>query len=142
MRIDEAATLVAEARALYPGMSIVPGIADAWNGVLGDLALDDCRDALLKHGKGESRIPVPADIRRLVLAARQDAAMRELPGGHDELVPMPDWFHTTVQQHKLRTREANKDKWRPGQGPVPKQREDRGDYGETVMRPSDGRPGW
>lgn len=142
MRLEESATLVAEARAIYPGMSIVPGIADAWLGVLGDLTLDECRVALLKHGKGENRMPVPADIRRLALAARQDAALRALPNSDRDLIPMPDWFHTTVQQHKLRTREANKDKWQPGRGPMPKQRADRAEYGQTVMRPSDGRPGW
>lgn len=131
MRIDEAATLVAEARALYPGMSIVPGIADAWNGVLGDLSLPECREALMKHGRGESRIPVPADVRRIALAVRQDAAMRALPSGSDALVPMPEWFHTTVAQHKARTREENR---------LRKERGERPYYGETVIRPSDQRP--
>lgn len=114
----------------------------SWQGAIGDLSFDECRDAVVKHYAQQTDWLMPAHVRRLALAARQDAAMRSLPQGGSDLVTQPDWFRTTVEQHKLRTREANKDKWKPGKGPVPKDREDRGDYGETVMRPSDGRPGW
>lgn len=114
----------------------------SWQGAIGDLSFDECRNAVVKHYAEQTDWVMPAHVRRLALAARQDAAMRALPGSHDDLVPQPDWFRTTVAEHRNRTRELNKEKWKPGKGPVPKQREDRGDFGETVMRPSDGRPGW
>jgi hypothetical protein len=114
----------------------------AWQGALGDLRFDECRDAVVKHYAEQTDWLMPAHVRRLCLAARQDAAMRALPGDGRDLVPQPDWFRTTVEQHKLRTSEANRDRWRPGRGPMPKQRDERGDYGATVMAPHDGRAGW
>lgn len=114
----------------------------SWQGAIGDLTFEECRTAVVKHYAEQTDWLMPAHVRRLALSARQDAAMRSLPSGRDDLVPQPDWFRATVEEHKRRTHELNKERWRPGQGPMPKQREERGSYGETVYRPSDGRPGW
>lgn len=113
-----------------------------WHETIGDLSFDECRNAVVKHYAEQTEWVMPAHVRRLALVTRQDAAMRALPGSPDDLVPQPDWFRASVEQHKLRTREANKDRWRPGNGRMPQQRDQRGEYGETVMRPSDGRRGW
>lgn len=102
----------------------------AWHGTLGDLRFDECRDAVVKHYAQQTDWLMPAHVRRLVLAVRQDQAMRALPGGGDDLVPMPEWFQTTVEQHKQRTRAANEER---------KERGERAKYGQTVMRPIDGR---
>lgn len=102
----------------------------AWHGTLGDLTFDECRDAVVKHYAQQTDWVMPAHLRRLALAARQDAAMRALPGSRDDLVPMPSWFAVTVEQHKLRTRAANEERKAAGERP---------DYGQTVMRPLDGR---
>lgn len=102
----------------------------AWHGTLGDLTFDECRAAVVKHYAEQTEWAMPAHVRRLALAARQDAAMRALPGSHDDLVPMPEWFGTTVEQHKLRQRALNEQRKVDGERPS---------YGETVMRPIDGR---
>lgn len=113
----------------------------AWQQALGDLRFEECRDAVVKHYATATDWVMPAHVRRLVLAARQDNAMRALPA-RDDLVPQPSWFRSTVEEHKKRTRALNEERWKPGKGPMPAVRDDRGYFGETVMRPSDGRPGW
>lgn len=117
MTVDDAARLLVEVRAMYPAMTIVPKIADAWESVLGGYDLDDCRTALTTWGMTESRIPAPADVRRVILAGRQDTRMRELPGNPSDLIPMPDWFYATVAEHKRRTHEANAERAAAGLAP-------------------------
>ena len=131
MNIDQAALLVGETRAMYPGMTLVPGIVDAWLAVLRPHDIDDCRIALTTYAMTETRIPVPADIRRVLLSARQDNAMRTIPSGRGDLVPMPEWFHARAAQHKAAQREFNAERKARG---LP------ASYGDTVMHPSDGRP--
>lgn len=103
----------------------------AWHGAIGDMSFEECRDATVKHYALQTDWLMPAHIRRLTLAARQDAAMRALPSNPNDLVTKPEWFDTTAAQHKARTREDNR---------LRKERGERPYYGETVMRPSDGRP--
>lgn len=131
MNLDDAATLVAETRAMYPGMSIVPGIVDAWHSVLHTFELDDCRLALTSYASAETRIPVPADVRRLCLASRQDQAMRTLPPSPHDLIPMPDWFHATVAEHRRRQHALNVERKSAGLLPT---------FGETVRTRADGMP--
>lgn len=103
----------------------------AWHGTLGDLRAQECKDAAVRHYAESTDWLMPAHIRRRVLASRQDSAMRQAIEGRDDLVPMPEWFHTTVAEHKSRTREANL------------QRKERGDaprYGETVYVARDRQP--
>lgn len=132
MRLDETTRLLAETRAVYPGMSIVPGIADAWLGILGDLTFAECHNALVRLGKTQSHIPAPADIRRLVLADRQDTAMRALPSGDTDLVQKPEWFDAVMRQALEETREKNRQREERGERPT---------FGQTITKPSDHRPG-
>lgn len=142
MNRDEAAVFVAEVRALCPGMAIVPGIVDAWLGVVGDLPIGECRSALLKHARSDGRIPAPADVRRGVLAARQDAAMRELPAG-PALPPgapetfgglpipgAPPWVRGVYERAKAEQHEINRQRREQGLPPT---------FGKTVMATNDGR---
>lgn len=106
MSPDETVKVLATARAAYPGMSMVEGMPQVWHGALGDLRLAECQDAIVAHAKASSQIVTPADIRRLVQAARTDAALRSLPSGADDRVPMPDWFATTMTEFRSRARAA------------------------------------
>jgi hypothetical protein len=57
--------------------------------------------------------------------------MRDIPTyDPDALNPMPDWFHDHVAKSKANTRAANRERADRGEKPQ---------YGQTVMRPSDGR---
>ncbi len=130
MNAQEVAALLAVV-STYDRRALMDGEVHAWHGALGDLRFEECRDAVVKHYGTATDWVMPAHLRRLVTAARQDAAMRELPGHPDDLVPMPSWFHVVVTQHKTQTREANRlarDEGRPVS------------YGTTVTRPSDYRP--
>lgn len=144
MNLQEATRLVAESRAIFPGMSIVPGIADAWHGVLGDLHFPECHTALVLYGQHESRMPVPADIRRLTMAARQDAVMRELPetrpvpqstDTHFAGLPIPGkpaWVQRVYLEARNRQHAINAERKAQGLPPT---------YGMQTTRPSDHRPG-
>lgn len=88
----------------------------AWHGVVGDLRFDECRDSVLAHyGEKTDRI-MPANVRTFVQAARIKAAGEERqqeiesrrPSSSQELVPMPDWFRSTVAEHRNRARAARK----------------------------------
>ncbi len=142
MNLQEATKLVAEARAIYPGMSIVPGIADAWLGILGDLRYPECHAALLLHGRRESRIPVPADLRRLVESARASipyVAPERLALQSAETqfagLPIPgrpDWVQQVYEDVKAKQRELNVERKAQGQPPM---------FGRMFTQPSDHRPG-
>lgn len=86
----------------------------AWHGAVGDLAFNEGRDAVLEHYKTTTDRIMPAHLRQLVQAARVKAAgeerAQELTArqgrSSQELVPMPDWFRTTVEEHRKRARAA------------------------------------
>lgn len=98
MKLDEVGMLIAECRALFPAMTLVPGIADAWHGMLGDLGYQECRNAIHKHARVQAHIPSLAEVRRLVLSARADLppaavesidAARALKSGETEFGGLP-----------------------------------------------------
>lgn len=78
----------------------------AWHEALLDLPFDLSRGAVVQHHATSTDRIKPAHITQLVKAAQQDAAMRRpaLPGRDDDLVGMPDWFRSTVEEHKRRAR--------------------------------------
>ena len=104
---------------------------EAWLGTLGDLRFNECRDAAVKHYAHSTDWLMPAHIRRLAVAARQDVAMRALPAGGDDLVARPDWVSATALRYKLQQREINAKRKAEGREPH---------YGDTVMHGMDGRP--
>lgn len=104
---------------------------EAWLGTLGDLRFEECRDAAVKHYAHSTDWLMPAHIRRLAVAARQDVAMRALPEGEVDLVTRPLWVTQTAAKHKAEQREINAQRKRDGLAPY---------YGKTVMHGSDGRP--
>lgn len=116
MSPDETVKLLAVARAAFPGMAVVEGMPLVWHGGLGDLQYAECCKAVVEHTKESSRIITVADIRHLVQAARAKTAGEERqqeiearrPSSSQELVPMPDWFRTTVAEHRNRARAARK----------------------------------
>lgn len=123
MRPDEVVQLIAVARAAFPGMSIVEGMPQVWLGALGDLRLDECIAAVVEHAKTSDRIVTVANINELVLKARRSEAgeerVREIEswlgtGSSQERVPMPDWFRSTVDEHRRRARAARGPDWKPG----------------------------
>lgn len=103
----------------------------SWHGAIGDLSFEECRDAAVKHYATQTDWLMPAHVRRLAVATRQDAAMRELPVGGSDLITKPDWVDTTAAHWKAQTREENRLRKERGEPPY---------FGETVMRPSDMRP--
>lgn len=114
MSPDETVRLIAVARAAFPGMSVVEGMPQVWHGALGDLAYSECAAAVVAHSRETNRIVTVADIRQVVQAARIRAAgeerAQELTArqgrSSQELVPMPDWFRTTMLEHRNRARAA------------------------------------
>lgn len=113
--------------------ALSPADVITWHGLLGDLRFDECDEAVKAHRRESTDWVMPAHVRKRVLAKRQDSAMRALPSSPHTLMPMPDWFHERVAEHKERTRMENAAR---------KERGERAYYGETVKEPSDGRPGW
>lgn len=116
MSPDEAVRLIAVARAAFPAMTVVEGMGQVWHGALGDLAYSECQTAIVAHSRENTRIVTVADIRQLVQGARIKAAGEERAleltarqgHGSQELVPMPDWFRTTMLEHRNRARAARK----------------------------------
>lgn len=130
MNREECAALLTVV-ASYDRRSLGEADVIAWHGAIGDMTFEECRDATVKHYASQTDWLMPAHVRKLALAARQDAAMRALPSGGTDVVTKPDWFDTTAAQHKARTREENLARKARGERPY---------YGETVMRPSDRMP--
>lgn len=116
MSPDECVRLIALARAAYPGMSVVEGMPVIWLGTLGDLRYAECAEAVVEYAKDSAAIVTVADIRRRVIQARVRSAGEErtaelesrYPRPAGDLVPMPDWFRTSVEEHRRRAREARK----------------------------------
>ena len=148
MNLDAVAILLSEVRAMYPQMTFVPKIADAWLSVLHDFDIDDCRLAMTAWAIAQpQRIPGPGDLRRLVLVERQDAAMRdtvaqvtrrttgEIVCGSFQGLPIPggrpEWVHARYEQAKASQHALNVQRKADGMAPT---------YGETITRPSDHRP--
>lgn len=100
MKPTESVKILALAVAAYPGMSIPEGTPEVWHELLSDLDFPDCRAAVLQHARLNSTIVTPADIRRLVAAARSDRASRSL-AIDGRLVrqtdPPPEWHEARKQ---------------------------------------------
>lgn len=138
MTADEAVRLIAVARAAYPGMSVVEGMPQVWHGALGDLAFSECATAVVEHSKESAAIVTVADIRRLVQRSRHAIAGEErreqIEAAHparrsQELVPMPDWFRSSVAEHRRRAQAERKQAEEDG-GPVT--------FGSAILSTLDG----
>lgn len=140
MSPDEVVRLIAVARAAYPGMSVVEGMPQVWHGALGDLQYGECASAVVAHSRESTQIVTVADIRRLVQSTRrslageerqqQIEAARPAPSSRD-LVPMPPWFRSTVEEHRRRARAARKQAEEKGE-PVT--------FGSAIVSALDGMP--
>lgn len=113
----------------------------AWHGVLGDLPFEQCRDAVIAHYATQTDWLMPAHVRRHVLTARQDRAMRELPAG-PSLPPeapetfgglpipgAPSWVRQVYETAKAQQHAINEQRKTDGLPPT---------YGKTVMASTDG----
>jgi hypothetical protein len=83
MRRSEIADLLAMCAA-FDRRTVGEGDVEAWLAVLGDLAFDDCRQAIVKHYAASREWIMPADVR--------DHATRRLetPIPHESPVPDAD----------------------------------------------------
>jgi hypothetical protein len=95
----ETAALLA-VTATYDGRTFSEPEVTAWHRALADLPFEDCRDAVIAHYTRETAWLMPAHVRRLVGAARNDRAMRALPEAERGLTPMPSSFRTNYQQSR------------------------------------------
>lgn len=88
----------------------------AWHSAVGDLQFSECGTAVIGHYRDHTDRVMPANVREAVQAARRAAAGEERqaeiearrPSHSQELVPMPDWFRATVEEHRRRARAARK----------------------------------
>lgn len=123
MTPEEVVQLLAVARAAFPGMTMVEGMPQVWLGVIGDLRLEQCVAAIVEHAKTSDRIVTVANIRELVTQAQRREAGEERvkeieswlgTSNTQERVPMPDWFRSSVEEHRRRARAARGPEWKPG----------------------------
>jgi hypothetical protein len=140
MTPEETVQLLAVARAAFPGMTMVEGMPQIWLGALGDLRFEACVAAVVEHAKASDRIVTVANIRDLVLRKERREAGEERvreneswlgTSSSQERVPMPDWFRSTVEEHRRRAMAARNPDWKPGD-PSP--------FGETVLTTLDRMP--
>lgn len=104
----------------------------AWHGILGDLTIVECTAAVQKHYADSTDRLMPAHIRRIVIAARNDRAMRNgLPAVPDDAVPKPDWFDSTVAHYRERAKAEAAAAVARGEEPT---------YGDAIIRPHDRTP--
>lgn len=117
MTPDETVKLLAVARAAYPAMAVVEGMPLVWHGGLGDLQYAECARAVVEHARDNTRIVTVADIRSLVQASRRAVAgevrREQIEAAHpswpsQEVKPMPDWFRSTMEEHRRRARAERK----------------------------------
>jgi hypothetical protein len=138
MNTTEAAQLLAVIQT-YDQRTVGETDVIAWQKALEDLPFSDCRDAVVGHYQAETDRIMPANVRvRAVLAQRQAAGeerqheLEALRGrGSQELVPMPDWFRSTVEEHRRRARAARGPDWKPG---------DPTSFGEAILTTLDRMP--
>ncbi len=97
MNATETAALLA-VTATYDGRTFSEPEVTAWHRALADLPFEDCRDAVISHYTRETAWLMPAHVRRLVSAARNDRAMRALPEAERGLTPMPSSFRVAYEQ--------------------------------------------
>ncbi len=100
MNAIETAALLA-VTATYDGRTFSEPEVTAWHRALADLPFEDCRDAVIAHYTRETAWLMPAHVRRLVSAARNDRAMRALPSVSHDRVAMPGWariYYTQARQ--------------------------------------------
>lgn len=105
MNTTEVAAVLAMV-ATYDRRTVTADEVKAWHGAIGDLTFEECRRAVVKHHGESVDWCRPGHLRRLVSAARQDAAMRELPAASGLEVKKPEWFDAAVEQHRIRRRQA------------------------------------
>ncbi len=80
----------------------------AWHSALGDLPFGLARDAVIEHFRSTDAYLMPVHIRNIVRTAQNDQAMRTLPTGSGDEVPMPEWFRSTMEGNRTRFREERK----------------------------------
>jgi hypothetical protein len=136
----ETVQLLAVARAAFPAMTMLDGMAEVWSGALGDLRFEACVAAVIEHAKTSERIVTVANIRDLVIRTQRQEAGEERvkeieswlgTGSSQERVPMPDWFRSTVEEHRRRARAARGEDWKPG---------DPTSFGEAILTTLDRMP--
>lgn len=74
----------------------------AWSAALTDLPLDPCKRAVIEYYSRETTWLMPAHLRKLVTAERNDHAMRTLPSWDGDLKPKPAWFDAAAAAFKRR----------------------------------------
>ena len=79
----------------------------AWHSALYDLDFEDCRCAVATHFAHETAWLMPAHIRKIVKASRQDTAMRALPVDSGEKVTMPAWFKDAAAYYREQAKVRN-----------------------------------
>ncbi len=81
--------------ATFDRRNLAEGDVHAWHATLNDLPFDACRDATVEHYRRETVWLMPAHLRRLVSAQRNDRASRSLDSAQG-LEPKPPWFDAAV----------------------------------------------
>lgn len=98
----ETAALLAVVAA-YDRRSLSESDVLAWHEALHDLPAEHCRAAVAEHYRRETSWLMPAHVRKLVVAARNDAHQRALPAeGDAPRVPMPGYVKTAWAQFLAR----------------------------------------
>lgn len=105
MNREEATNLLAVAQT-YDQRTVGQTDVMAWFSALGDLPFSESRDAMVTYYATNTTRVMPAHIRQLLLAARQDRAMRALSPARSDLVPMPSWFRTVYEKSLAESRAA------------------------------------
>lgn len=144
MNRTETATLLAHI-AQIDNRHVSAADVNEWLGLIGDLTYGDCHAAVVAHRQESEAWLMPAHVRKRVLAARQDRAMRQLPAAGSALPPgapgtfgglpipgRPIWAQRVYEQAKAQQREINAT--RKAQGLLPT-------YGQPDVRPVDRMPG-
>ncbi len=99
MTPTETGALLAVA-ATYDGRTFAEPDVTGWHRALTDLPFEDCRDAVVAHYARETAWLMPAHVRRLVAAMRNDRAMRATPELEQGLAPMPARFRDEYQKSR------------------------------------------
>lgn len=97
MNLSEAAELLATVQS-FDKRTVGQVDAAAWHAALGDLPLDLCRQAVVKHYSHETSWLMPAHVRKLVNSDRTGDGPLALPEHDSGLRPMPAWFRVKVEQ--------------------------------------------
>lgn len=99
MNRTEAAALLAVIAAYDRRQYAEPDVL-AFHEALHDLPADLCRAAVAEHYRRETSWLMPAHVRRLVTATRNQRALSYEPAGRELLVPKPPWFDEAAAAFK------------------------------------------